>query len=62
MRTHYAHYIRFRCGHKNVNTLTAEKRPIKKKFVMSQAVTGQNLDKLGMLDITFRLGAQILQT
>lgn len=38
-----------------------DKRPIKKKFVIPQVVTCQNLDTLGMLDITFRLGGQILQ-
>ena len=37
------------------------KRPIKKKFVMSQAVTGQSLDTLGMVDITFSLGSHTLQ-
>ncbi len=37
------------------------KRPIKKKFIMSQAVTGQSLDTLGMIDITFKLGSQTLQ-
>lgn len=28
---------------------------------MSQAVTGQSLDTLGMIDITFKLGSQTLQ-
>lgn len=37
------------------------KRPIKKKFIMSQAVTGQSLDTIGMIDITFKLGSQTLQ-
>lgn len=37
------------------------KRPIKKKFIMSQAVTGQSLDTLGMVDVTFKLGSQTLR-
>lgn len=53
--------ISFISQHTKMSIPSLAKRPINKKYIMSQAVTGQGLDTLGMVDITFRLGSQNLQ-